>query len=36
LIFSVAAPPPKACGANEIMIEHNDPTAIDADVQLLV
>jgi hypothetical protein len=36
LILSDAARPPKACGANVIVIEHDDPTAIGADVQLLV
>ena len=36
LILSVAARPPKACGANVIVIEHDDPTAIGANVQLLV
>jgi hypothetical protein len=36
LILSVAARPPKACGAKVIVIEHDDQTAIGADVQLLV
>jgi hypothetical protein len=36
LILSVAARPPKACGAKVIVIEHDDPTAIGVDVQLLV
>jgi hypothetical protein len=36
LIPSVAARPPKACGANVTVIEHDDPTAIGAAVQLLV
>jgi len=36
LILSVPARPPKACGANVTVIEHDDPTAIGAVVQLLV
>jgi hypothetical protein len=36
LIPSVTSRPPKVCGANVIVIEHDDPTAIGADVQLLV
>jgi hypothetical protein len=36
LILSVAARPPKACGANVIVIEHDNPAAIGANVQLLV
>jgi hypothetical protein len=36
LMLSAAARPPKACGANVIVIEHDAPTAIGTAIQLLV